>query len=362
MGFSWPWPGWHQNQDSHWSWVELNHTGSSGSLPEIIWHKADLIGAAKACQAIHWPGWKVEGLDVGTLQCRDNFVTVTLCALGGGGLRSCPLFQHSLSSLLLCSGMKPLQGTPNAETQWVKCHQSIFLDKRARLNHLESLPSLGSMVLPWHTSIKATCSYSAQESEAQSIILGDLRPIKTPKCRRRSWFILQGFQCWSHQLTPHANTIWDLMASTPLTLPHHLPSTSWGLCLSSSLSPGTRKDPGSSLCTFCSPQLQELRERCSGRGNQWGSPICCPAAVSQEWAFHLMCVTEKSLWWGWGMENGDSPLCYLQANPSSSAWSFLWGFIPSPSTTGAVTFPITLVSSSLTSRDWGSPKTGFVCI
>lgn len=63
---------------------------------------------------------------------------------------------------------------------------------------------------------------------------------------------------------------------------------------------------------------------------------------------------------GWGLEIVHyvtcRPIPALQAGLSFLALSHV------PPNTGAVTFPITLVSSSLTSSDCGSPKTGFVCI
>lgn len=135
-----------------------------------------------------------------------------------------------------------------------------------------------------------------------------------------------------------------------------------------SLFPGTRKDTSSSfsLGFFSSPapgverETHWQRESVGQEGGEALSAAEQPFPRSGHFTWYVS--QRKASDGGCGMEAGDSPLCYLQANPSSSAWSFLCAFILSPSTTGAVTFPITLVSSSLTSRDWGSPKTGFVCI
>lgn len=64
---------------------------------------------------------------MGVLQFRDELYH-TLHSWGCRIEELHPLSQHSLPSLLFCSLMKPLQGTPDAETQWVKCHRSIVLD------------------------------------------------------------------------------------------------------------------------------------------------------------------------------------------------------------------------------------------
>lgn len=54
------------------------------------------------------------------------------------------MFQHSLLLLLYRPMMKCPQGATNAEMHWLKCHRSVCLDKRARLDSLESLFKLES--------------------------------------------------------------------------------------------------------------------------------------------------------------------------------------------------------------------------
>lgn len=87
-------------------------------------------------------------------------------------------------------------------------------------------------------------------------------------------------------------------------------------------------------------------------GQEGGKALSAPSSRFPGVGISLdACHREKPLVGaeGWSLEIVHS--VYLQANPSSSAWPFLCGFIPSPSTTGAVTSQITLVSSSLTSPD-----------
>lgn len=67
--------------------------------------------------------------------------------------------QHSLPLLLSCPMIKCPWATTNAETQWLKCHKSVCLDKRARLDSLERLSNLESNdpTISRHTSVKASC-------------------------------------------------------------------------------------------------------------------------------------------------------------------------------------------------------------
>lgn len=165
-----------------------------------------------------------------------------------------------------------------------------------------SLPKLGSngSTIPWHTSIMAPCSYSAQKRWGIIYNSGWFKTNKNPRGQKKEVIqaILKNFQYWSHQQTQ--TPFGTLCLQHPWPFPITRTTNPGASASAPSLSPGTRKDIGSSLSLSF---LQELRERdalaegISGAGG-WGSPISRQAAAPQERAFHLMCVSEKSLWWG----------------------------------------------------------------